>query len=386
MHITLHIWLLMKLGEQLTLAIIDVARGGAGVARHSDGRSVFVPYTITGDEVRASITEVKSKFAHANLIEIIKPSTQRISPRCTAFTRCGGCQWQHIPYAMQWQIKHNGVMQALRGAKINPPKNIDCFPATQVWGYRNRIQLRGHKNEIGFFAPRSHKIVAIERCDIARAEINAQLSDAKNQGQRFNKPYKVEIEVLPTGDTSMNWNAPHAAAGFRQVNDEQNKKLKNWIASAVRNEQPVLDLFGGGGNLSWSIAAAGNRVDCIDTSVPTIDPPGKPPSLNFHNAAVLTWLKQHITAVKLNQQPLHEHPMTAILDPPRGGLGNQFEDIINRLELLNVSEIIAVGCKTDTWVRDISRLLERRWRLNSIAIFDFFPHTPHVETAAHLIR
>jgi tRNA/tmRNA/rRNA uracil-C5-methylase (TrmA/RlmC/RlmD family) len=376
----------MKVGETLQLAISDVARGGSGVAKTEGGRTIFVPYTMTGDVVSARIIELKKSFANAELIEILEPAPGRQVPRCPVFGRCGGCQWQHIPYTTQWQIKMSGVQQSLKASQIKIRAAVEEYPADQTWNYRNRIQLRGHEDIIGYFAPRSHDIVAIERCDIAHARINSALDDVKRQGKQLAKPYKVEIEVTADGELHTYWNEQHAAGGFRQVNDEQNLKLKQWIQRQLTSQQTIYDLYGGSANLSREFAARGVKVHCVDSSAPETAPRDSPPSLEFHRAGVLPWLKQRITDIKFKRLPEPSGKSAALIDPPRGGLGDDFDEIIERLDFFKVTEIIAVGCKTDTWARDIARLTGRGWSLRKIAVFDFFPHTVHVETTACLTK
>ena len=381
----------MKITETMKLSISDVSRGGAGVARLENGRAVFVPYTMTGDIVLARIVELKKKFASAELIEIIEPAPDRVPPRCTVFTQCGGCQWQHIPYTQQWGKKLAGVQQALQSNNIKFKKSIDEYPAEQIWNYRNRIQLRGNKvrgnkGVLGYYAARSHNIVAIERCEIAKPEINDALVSIKNEASQYTKPYKVEIEVSVDGKLHAYWNAHHAAAGFRQVNDEQNAKLKHWIGEQLNSGQTIFDLYGGSGNLSRDFAAQGIPVHCVDLSVPDTTPADTPASLEFHRADILPWLKQRITDIKFQRLPKPEPGCTVIIDPPRGGLADDFNDIVERLEFFNANEIIAVGCKTDSWARDIARFIARDWQLQKVAAFDFFPHTIHLECTAYLTR
>lgn len=376
----------MKVTETIKLSITDVSRGGAGVARVENGRAVFVPYTTTGDVVLARITELKKKFANAELVEIISASPDRISPHCKVFTQCGGCQWQHIPYTQQWGIKVAGVRQALQANSIRFKKPIDEFPAKQIWHYRNRVQLRGDKNTLGYYAARSHNIIAIENCEIARPEINNGLDAVRREAQQFSNPFKVEIEVTAGGKLHTYWNARHAAAGFRQVNDEQNVKLKHWIRQQLTSRQVIFDLYGGSGNLSCDFAVQGIPVHCVDISAPQSAPAGSPSALQFHHADVLPWLKQRITDIKFQRLPEPETASTIVIDPPRGGLGDEFDAIVERLEFFNANEIVAVGCKTDSWARDIARFIARGWQLQKIAVFDFFPHTVHLETAAYLTR
>ena len=376
----------MRKGETLTLTITDVSRGGAGVARPEKGRTVFVPYTMAGDIVKARITELKKKFANAELIDIIDASPDRVAARCEVFGRCGGCQWQHIPYAQQWQIKIASIHQALKSSQIKFSGPIKEYPAEQIWNYRNRIQLRGYKDTLGYYAPRSHDIVDLSQCEIANPQINSILETIKTEGKQSGKPYKVEVEVLANEEIRSTWNDRHAAAGFRQVNDEQNQKLKHWIKETLVSQQPILDLYGGSANLSWDLAAQERQVHCIDMSAPVERPENCPSNLQFYQSNVLPWLKQRITDIRFKRIVESDSPYAAIIDPPRGGLGDEFDDIVERLETLNVNEIIAVGCKTDTWVRDVAQFIARGWELQKIAAFDFFPQTIHLESTAYLTR
>ena len=87
----------LKLGDKINLNIHDLAFGGEGVGR-VDEFVVFVPFVITGETVEAEITEVKKSFARAKLLRVITPSPERVTPECSYYTRCGGCQYEHIDY------------------------------------------------------------------------------------------------------------------------------------------------------------------------------------------------------------------------------------------------------------------------------------------------
>ena len=192
--------------------------------------------------------------------------------------------------------------------------------------------------------------------------------------------------MLANGEIRTIWNDRHAAAGFRQVNDEQNQQLKRWIKETLVAQQTVFDLFGGSANLSWALAEKNRQVHCIDISTPPRRPEHCPSTLEFYQSDVLPWLKQRITDIKFKRLAESDSPCSAIIDPPRGGLGDTFDDIVERLEILNVNEVVAVGCKTDTWARDITRFIARGWELRKVAAFDFFPHTIHLESTAYLTR
>ena len=364
----------------IILTITDLSRGGAGVARDDNGRVIFVPFTAPGDRVQVQVIAADRRYAQGVLQEILEPSPLRQKPPCEVFTRCGGCQWQHLPYDTQWKTKSNGVRQALARVAVPEPDHWDEFPAGEQWEYRNRVQLRGFQKELGYFAPQSHQLIPIENCPIARPEINQALKEVREEGSRLPKPYKVEIEVLQNNAVRKHWNASHAAGGFRQVNDEQNKKLQAWIQTHLTPGRVLYDLFGGNGNLSQPLATFATEVHSVDVGAPRQPPADTPPNMNFHRADVLPWLVRQAESFKQRRSS----PASAIIDPPREGLGLVVSEIATSLEALGVDEIIAVGCDPDSWAKDVSKFTRRNWKLQKAALLDFFPQTVHVESVALL--
>lgn len=369
----------------IVVDIIDLSRGGAGFGRDENGRAIFVPFTMPGDTVKVKLTKAKSKFAEGYVMELITPSPDRIEAPCKVFTSCGGCQWQHIPYSMQWETKKQGVINSLGLNNVQLPKKFEEFPAENPWHYRNRVQLRGFKDEIGFYASQSNTLVPIDvttgQCEITHQTINDALAKVKEKGKEFKKPYKVELNLSLDGSVSESWNDEHASSGFRQVNDEQNEKLKTWISDLVPDKQPLLDLYGGAGNLSIPLLERVSAIHCVDLS--TLENEQSPSEhFYFHRSPVEPWLQTQANSNKMKQQG----PWTALIDPPRDGLGKDGESIVQSLKKLNVNTIILVGCKTDPWSRDIAQLIEQGWKLKKIAAFDFFPQTYHVESAALLTK
>lgn len=362
----------------LTVQIHDLARGGAGVARDESGRVVFVPYTAPGDQVRVRVIEAKKNYARAELVEVLEVSPQRVKPPCPVFGRCGGCQWQHLPYALQWKTKLGGVLQALARVQVTVPGAFEELPAERIWEYRNRVQLRGFGSELGFFAAGTNERVPVDRCEIARPEINAVWKDVRAEGACLPRAYKVEVEVMPDTSVIKSWNSAHGAQGFRQVHDEQNFKLQQWVADNLTSGGRLLDLYGGSGNLSLGLRGKMGAIDCVDTGAPRDS--GQMPGYAFHRASVTTWI---VKKASLKPAP---HYSSAIVDPPREGLGTDFGSIATSLDALGVTELVAVGCDPDAWARDVSRFVKGGWRLEKAGVLDLFPQTPHVESLALLRR
>jgi len=360
----------------LLIRITDLSRSGAGVGRDENGKAVFVPFTAPGDLVKVKLTRATNKFAKGEWVQLIEPSSQRIEPKCPIFSRCGGCQWQHIPYDLQWQPKVKGVRDSLRLQRVIHPEDWKNFPADQIWFYRNRIQLRGNSQKIGFYEEKSNTLVNISQCFIADEKLNALIAETRVEANQKDKTFKVELSLAIDGTTTKTWNTLHSAAGFRQVNDEQNLNLQAWIKNNLTNNTVVYDLFGGAGNLSIPLMAQATEIHCVDVNVPKSS--NLPNYFHFHQSAVLPWLRQYNAVEHLAS--------TALIDPPRNGLGIELREILACLNKLNVTTIILIGCKTDPWSRDIALMIEEGWRLNKVAVFDFFPQTYHVESAALLTR
>ncbi len=375
--------------ETLELEITDLSRSGPGVGRAPDGRVVFVPLTAPGDHVRVRITSQKKRFAEGELVELISPSARsRIPAKCEVFGRCGGCQWQHIPYELQFRTKVLGAKHALERVGFEQAC-IEEYPAKNPWNYRNRIQMRAQGNALGFFERGSRKLVNAERCEIAREELNRELATLRAELPRAGDAEgfsKVELEVSSREEVRSIWNAPHAAMGFRQVNDEQNEVLVSWIQSELRPGDWVLDLFGGDGNLTRSRWSDAGRVDVVDVGAPAAASSPFPGKVHFHRAPVLPWLR------KMGANPPgFSGRRVAVFDPPREGLTGardklDFERIEASLRELGVFTVLLVGCDVDAWARDVSRFLRRDWTVERMAAVDLFPQTSHLESLAKLTR
>src|SRR5260370_35016261 len=79
--------------------------GGEGLARLPDGKAVFLPFVLPGEEVTATLAREKSSFARAVADQVVKPSAHRVEPKCPYFASCGGCHYQHSSYSAKLELK-----------------------------------------------------------------------------------------------------------------------------------------------------------------------------------------------------------------------------------------------------------------------------------------
>ena len=149
--------------------ISDYTADGTGFAK-IEGRAVFVPRTAVGDCCDVRIVKVTKNVAFGRVEKLVTPSRARITPACPVSDKCGGCCYQHITYEEELRAKEKKVRDALtRIGKQDGEKLLGITGAETTEHYRNKAQYpvgRDREGNIvtGFYRPRSHDIVPVERC------------------------------------------------------------------------------------------------------------------------------------------------------------------------------------------------------------------------------
>src|SRR5215470_6048338 len=156
------------MADELRLSIQKLVYGGQGLA-HADGNTVFVPFVLPGEQVRATAKSKRKKVVWAQLLEVTSASQQRERARCPHFQACGGCHYQHIPAAEQLRLKKEILRETLsRLSGIQWSGAIQEHSA-QPYEYRNRAQwaLRNaNPRALGYFLPESSRVVPIDECPV----------------------------------------------------------------------------------------------------------------------------------------------------------------------------------------------------------------------------
>jgi len=154
------------------LTIDRLAYGGAGVARTETGYVVFVRGTVPGDRVRAQIGKSKRSWAEAELVELMKPSPDRIEP----VTPHPGAPWQVLPYERQLEEKEAQVREALtRIGGFDKPPVEPIVPAAEQVRYRNKLEYSFGNDEsgelvLGFHRPGRWDLIDPVEDDILASE------------------------------------------------------------------------------------------------------------------------------------------------------------------------------------------------------------------------
>jgi tRNA/tmRNA/rRNA uracil-C5-methylase (TrmA/RlmC/RlmD family) len=181
-------------GQVVEVTVIDVAHGGWCVARPDDGPVVFIRHALPGETVLARLTEVTSRLARADAVEILKPSPDRIQAPCPHAHPggCGGCDWQHATLPAQRSLKAAVVRQQLkRLAGIDREVTVEPLPGDEEpgpvetstvetstgpagggLGWRTRVQFAVRRDGVaGLRAHRSHDVIDVGQCLIAHPAI-----------------------------------------------------------------------------------------------------------------------------------------------------------------------------------------------------------------------
>ena len=372
-----------KIGDQINLTIHDIAFGGEGVGRIEDF-VVFVPFVIVGETVTAEITEVKKNFARARLLHVVTPAAARVAPECAYYTRCGGCQYQHIAYDEQLRIKQKQIADLFeRVGKIARTVVAPVLPCPAPYGYRNRIMIRSQWNgpakklEIGFIRSDRPFVEDITECKIAEPVLNEQITQV-----RANPPpkggIKVVLRVQPEG-----WEVPRDS--FFQNNFFLLPKLVETVRTFLQasGAKHLIDLYCGVG--FFGIEAAG----VVDSFV----------GVEYDQLAIAA-ARQNAASRKINNgefvaakvevilpellQKFSAEKTSVILDPPRKGC---WPETLALLRQTKPAQVIYVSCHPATMARELNILCaDGVFELVRVQPLDMFPQTQHVECVADLRR
>jgi len=372
-----------QIGNKLTLTIRDIAFGGEGVGR-TDDFVVFVPFVIVGETVEAEITEVKKKFARAKLLRVITPSPERVEPLCQHFTRCGGCQYQHMAYAVQLRMKQKQIADLFeRVGKISRDVVAPVLPCPSPYGYRNRIMIRSQWNgpakklEIGFIRADRPFVEDIEECKIAEPALNEQIKHV-----RAHPPQKGGIKVVLRVQPE-NWEVPPDS--FFQNNFFLLPKLVENVREFLQasGAKHLVDLYCGVG--FFGIEAAGTVESFVGVEYDKLAI-----AAARKNAASRNIQNGEFIAAKVEEalpellKKFSPENTAVILDPPRKGC---WPETLELLRQTRPAQVIYVSCHPATMARDLNILCaDGVFELVRVQPLDMFPQTQHVECVADLRR
>lgn len=410
--------------------------GGAFLAR-VEGKAVFVPLALPGEQVRVRVVADKRGYAQAEVEEIVAPSQERVAPACRHFGICGGCDYQHANYEAQLAFKQAVLRETLERGGVHAPAETSVL-AANPWEYRNRIRLAmDAAGNPGYRGRRSHAVVPIAECPIAapllvRAalaiqEIAANLfphlrgteialfcnaeETALMVGIHSSKPARIPLEdfcaalatkvpgfsgaeyaidggagqpprtVACCGHTSVTYRAAGSAyrvdhGAFFQVNRWLVDSLVDAVASGHRGAL-AWDLFAGVGLFARRLASSFMRVVAVESA------PSATTALahNFNGTGARAVKTNTLDFLRRRQKG--ERPDFIVVDPPRTGLGAETTAL---LADVSAPALVYVSCDPATLARDLRALIASGYVIDKVVLADLFPQTFHIETIVHMRR
>jgi len=426
---------------QITLE--KLTYGGDAMGRLPDptgagGRAVFVPFGVPGETVRIQLTQEKQNFARGEILEILKPSPDRIQAKCKHFTQCGGCHYQHLPYEKQLTAKADILRDQLqRIGKIENPPVQPIVASPEPWNYRNHVQFHlTEKGKVGFINAGSNAILAIEECHLPDPAINA-FRDNLQFESRMNLErvslrsgadddlmliLESETEETPELEIEADISVVHiyedhpiviagsdaltiqilgkdfhvSAPSFFQVNTPMVEKMVQHLItnlqlpvtnlpisqsanSPTSHSTTLLDLYCGVGLFSKFFADKYAKVIGIESSPSACEDF----AINldeFNNVELYEGAAEEILPALA---PQLTDPIHMIVDPPRAGIDKHALDAILKI---NPQIIAYVSCDPSTLARDAARLIKGGYTLQQVTPFDLFPQTYHIESISIFTR
>ncbi len=421
-------------GRQISLRIEAVGARGDGYAE-VDGKPVFVPLTVAGDELRVRITGETAAGFRGEIIELERPGPGRADPPCPHFGPCGGCALQHLDMTSYRAWKDALVPKALsqRGLEaeeIRPTHWIEP-------GTRRRVVMTalaaGGALKLGFNERYSHKVVDLRHCQImtpslfsAVAPLRAALTAVPSGRAGLTVTLSETdsgLDLLLEGEKELNLAAREALAALAEELDLARlswREAKGEVEPVAQRRAPklsfggvevtpppggflqpsrageaalgglllegrpdgarrLLDLFSGCGSFSFPLLGEGS-LRAADGDAAAI--------AALSNAARLPALQGR---VETEQRDLFRRPFMAdelvdfdvvVFDPPRAGAQAQAEHLASS----RVPVLLAVSCNPSTFARDARVLVDGGYRLRWVAPVDQFVWSPHLELVAKFER
>jgi tRNA/tmRNA/rRNA uracil-C5-methylase (TrmA/RlmC/RlmD family) len=389
--------------SELTLTTGPAANGGSCVARH-DGRVVFVRYALPGETVRVRVRAERGSYWHADVLEVLQASPDRIEPLCpiAGVDGSGCCDLAFAEPSAARRLKGEVVANQLaRLGNVEWSGVAEEVSTTGATGWRTRVRLDvSESGHAGFHRYHSTELYPELNCGQlqpglldgvagSRWPAGAQLHIAvDDDGVRHivqtGPGRKAQTQVVEGTYEAVQriggrqWQVPVTA--FWQAHRDAPELYSALIreAARLRPGMTAWDLYGGAGVFAAALAGevgASGHVLTVDTSRG---------SARAARAALadMPWVSVVTDSVRRalsgQRRPTAD---VAVLDPPRTGAGREVIDMI-----AGVPRVIHIGCETASFARDVGEYLRNGYTVEQLRVFDAFPLTHHVECVAVLTR
>lgn len=426
--------------ELLELTIGPPAHGGHCVARH-EGRVIFVRHALPGEVVKARLTEHDdgARFWRADATEVLQPSPDRVNhpwPLADAVlagmrgTRpVGGAEFGHIDLPAQRRLKADIFSEQLaRLGKVDRPVTVEPVPDETPDGLGWRTRVGFAVDSDGHLAMHEHRstvlipvadmplaVPAINELALWNLDFSAVDGVEVAAGSGDDEPLVLlktqqdppgrEIRALADGIEGASvatWNPESGAVtrlrgrtwvrevvgahsfrvtgeGFWQIHRSAPRVLTDAVLEGLNPAagERVADLYAGAGLFTAALAERVGETGSV-LSVEGSPAASRDARRNLHGQAHVDIVQGKVEKVLRERRP---HFDAVVLDPPRAGAG---KDTVRAITGTGVKAVVYVSCDPASFARDVAYFATSGWQLDSLRVFDLYPHTHHMESVAVL--
>jgi tRNA/tmRNA/rRNA uracil-C5-methylase (TrmA/RlmC/RlmD family) len=386
---------------ELVLEIEGLDDSGSGIAHHN-GRLILVPLCIPGEKVLCRIYKNHEDYSESDLVEVLSPAPSRVEPKCQYFSKCMGCQFQHISIEYQRYLKRNRVKALLQVTGISNLHVNDIVGSEEHYNYRSKLTPH-YSNprmtpQIGFQSRFSNRqVVDIPECIIATPAINRMYQSVRKHlnGKFLNTSsskgatllfrdtcgdsFKVETDNRATVSQVVNGlEFKYQAGEFFQTNPFVLSLLVNHVVKQASSygSRCLIDAYCGCGLFALSAASKFSTVIGIEINQSAVNLAEHNASLNkITNASFVSGKVENLfQTVRGDVDP---QEAVVVIDPPRKGCT---VDFLGQLFEFAPRVIVYVACDPATQARDAKLIVEAGYAIVDVTPFDMFPQTKHIET------
>ena len=383
----------------MEIQIERILPGGMGLA-HAAGKTLLVSLAAPGDHLRVQVEREQGNVLFASVVEVLTPSPVRVEPPCPYFGRCGGCDFQQLTYEAQLAAKADIIADCLhRIARVDPVPPITVHPSPNNWRYRVRAtwQIDKEKREIGYYERGSRRVCDVEYCAVLMPELQQTLERVRSTEWAEFPPDLKHLDAV-AGENNVSLSPAFAefetnelslrvgnevyqynAESFFQINPALLPEMVEFALSEAAGGDTAVDLYCGVGLFTVPLSRRFANVVAVEAN-PVATRFARRNLANLTNARVLTatvadWMRAHSRSMS--------DVDFILLDPPRAGAESV---VVKGMLDLRPQRISYVSCDPATLARDLKKLISGGYTIDSIAGFDLFPQTHHVETVVLLRR
>ena len=367
-----------------------------------EGREINVFGGIPGERVVCRIVRYRRRrkaVVSGIVTDVLEPSPHRVAPPCPYFGPCSGCQWQHIDYAHQLDLKREAVRQAvdeydsLRGTEVG-----ETMPSEEVLGYRNHARFTVRRSgSLGFVNRITRRFVKIDECLLMAPGINELLSRLQgrsgatsqlsirygvNSGEWLIQPRLSINEVgLEAGQSHyterlLGRSFRVGSPSFFQVNTAQAERLIGLVKRRLRlsGQETVVDAYAGVGTFAVLLSEHAERMIAVEESDAAVED-ARVNTAGIDNVEIVLGKVEDVI------DELDISADAVVLDPPRAGCQAQVLEAVARWR---PGRVCYVSCDPSSLARDLDIMARSGFAVESIEPVDMFPQTYHVECVATL--